>query len=120
MKNKQPNPRRAELRALSMQVRELVKAGMFPTVNAAILELYAAEVGRSDFASFKAWKEKGTPVKKGERGFPVWGQPRALGSSDHAAKGDAPEGDDGREFWPVAYLFHGGQVEPATLRGSQA
>lgn len=115
--NKKPqNPRRAELRALSLEVRPLVKMGVYPTVNAAILTLYAAEVGCSpaDFHSFYHWREAGTPVKKGERGFPVWGQPRRL-NSDHSAQADAPAADsaDEREFWPVAYLFHAGQVEAA-------
>lgn len=115
--NKKPqNPRRAELRALSEQLRPLVKAGMVESINAGLVELYAAEVGctPADFHSFYHWREAGTPVKKGERGFPVWGQPRRL-NSDHSAQADAPAADsaDEREFWPVAYLFHAGQVEAA-------
>lgn len=114
MKARNPNPRRAELRALSLEVRPLVQMGAYPNVNAAIVAIYAAEVGcdPSAFHSFYHWREAGTPVKKGERGFPVWGQPRRL-NSDHSAQADAPAADsaDEREFWPVAYLFHAGQVE---------
>jgi len=114
-----PNPRRAELRALSAQVKPLVKAGLYPSVNEAILELYRAETGATDWRTFHDWRKAGRPVKKGERGFPIWGTPRRLKAGEGMAgdlgaiaalNGIEPQGP---EFFPVAYLFHAGQVQDA-------
>lgn len=121
MKTCKPNPRRAELRALSAELRPAVKAGLFPTMNAAILAHYAAETGATEWRTFAEWRRMGRPVKKGESGFPVWALPRRLAvgtvSGDaatlQAITGAEPQGP---EFFPVCYLFHVGQVEaPAAL-----
>lgn len=114
-----PNPRRAELAALSRLVRPLVKKGAYPNVNAAILARYREDTGETEWRTFKEWRDLGRPVKKGERGFPIWASPRAAKPregqrvSDLAAAVSAINGIEikGREWFPVAYLFHAGQVE---------
>lgn len=115
MRGKQ-NPRRAELSALSMQVRPLVKAGQYDNVNEAILALYSEETGVREWHTFQDWKQRGRYVKKGEKAFPIWATPRArkpeggggnLGALA-ALSGAEPQG---KPWFPVCYLFHAGQVE---------
>lgn len=113
-----PNPRRAELVALSIELRPLVKMGAFDTVNKAVLAHYAKLTGATEWRTFKGWIDAGRPVRKGETGFPIWGKPRRCKPPEGAAiggdlaaiaalNGIEPEGP---EFFPVAYLFHAGQV----------
>ena len=118
-----PNPRRAELRALSMALKPTVKAGIFQNVNEAIRAHYSAEVGCGEWNTFKGWLDAGRPVRKGEQGFPVWAAPRAR----KPGEGDSFGGDlaqlaalngvepGGPQWFPVAYIFHAGQVEQAEL-----
>jgi hypothetical protein len=115
-----PNPRRNELKAISKALRPLVKAGKFPNVNAAIVAYYSEQTGQSDFRTFAAWKDAGTPVRKGEQGFPIWGTPRHLAIPEGARVSDLAQvammqGAEvrGPEWFPVCYLFHAGQVEVA-------
>lgn len=116
----QPNPRRAELRALSALVRPLVKAGMFENVNAGLIDAYTRETGQAEWHTFQDWRKLGRPVKKGERGFPIWGTPRRMKPGEGAIAGDLAQvammqgaEPQGPEWFPVAYLFHAGQVDAA-------
>lgn len=112
--NRAPNPRRAELAALSATVRPLVKAGAFASVNEAVLNLYSAETGRTDWETFHGWKGKGYRVRKGARGFPIWATPRARkgAPADNSDTNGATDGaEEGSQWFPVAYVFHGGQVD---------
>lgn len=113
-----PNPRRAALVALSAELRPLVKMGAFDSINEALIAYYSKETGATDWRTFKAWIDAGRPVRKGETGFAIWGKPRrgklpegaAIGgdlAAIAAMNGIEPEGP---EFFPVAYLFHAGQV----------
>lgn len=111
-----PNPRRAALVALSAQLRPLVKMGAYDTVNEALIAYYSKETGQTEFRSFAAWLDAGQPVRKGESGFPIWGKPRHTKAG--AAGGDLAQlaalngiEPQGPEFFPVAYLFHAGQVQ---------
>lgn len=118
MSTGKPNPRRAELAALSLQVRPLVKAGQFDNVNDAIRALYSQETGQSEWRTFKEWRDLGRPVRKGERGFPVWATPRhhkAEGAGGDLAALAAMSGMEpqGKQWFPVAYIFHALQVETA-------
>lgn len=119
MKGK-PNPRRAELAALSMAIRPLVKAGVYANVNEGIREHWQRETGRTEWDTFKGWRDKGRPVRKGETGYPIWATPRHLKPADGAPMGDlgaiaALNGLEptGPQWFPVAYIFHDGQTGPA-------
>lgn len=113
-----PNPRRAALMALSAELRPLVKMGAFDSINEALIAYYSKETGATDWRTFKAWIDAGRPVRKGETGFAIWGKPRRGKLPDGAAIGGdlaaiaAMNGiePEGPEFFPVAYLFHAGQV----------
>ena len=114
-----PNPRRAELRALSMQIRPMVKAGMLRNVNEGLVAHWREQTGQSEFRTFQDWRKLGRPVKKGEQGFPIWATPRHLKPAEGAQMGGdlgqlaALNGIEpqGPQWFPVAYLFHAGQVE---------
>lgn len=130
-----PNPRRAELRALSMELRPSVKMGMFASVNEALVAHYSGLTGRSTWHTFHDWRATGRPVKKGETGFPIWGTPRAITGAAvtmtdltavMVATGQVSTDDLAPEFFPVCYLFHDGQVQgapdehqPDLLEGAQ-
>ena len=116
-----PNPRRAALVALSLELRPLVKMGAFDSINEALIAYYSKETGATEWRTFKGWLDAGRPVRKGEQGFAIWGKPRRGKLPDGAAiggdlaaiaalNGIEPEGP---EFFPVAYLFHAGQVAAA-------
>ena len=104
-KNRIANPRRAELKALSQQIKPLVKAGQFDSVNDGLVSIYSEETGQSTWHSFKDWKKQDFQVQKGQQGFPVSATPRKM-----QQKEDTEEAT-GRSCFPVAYLFHSGQVQ---------
>ena len=118
---KTTNPRRAELRELSAAIRPLVTLGVIESVNEGLIAHWRTETGQSDFRTFKGWLEAGQPVRKGEQGFPIWGKPRRT-KPEAAAGGDLAQlgalmgiEPQGPEFFPLAYLFHAGQVQAAQL-----
>jgi len=99
--------RRIALASLSRSIQTARKAGVAPfcqlaTVNDCLIHIYEQRSGFSDFRSFVGWKELGFSVKKGESGFAVWGTPRGLHSED--------PNDNDHKWFPIAYLFHAGQV----------
>ena len=108
--------KRADLIALSKAVKRAMESGQFPDaekVNDAIIATYQAQTGQADFRSFAGWREEGFQVKKGEHGFPVWGKPRtATGSTETAPETGGDEEGRAYRLFPLAYLFHGEQVEP--------
>lgn len=115
MRKHGPHPRRAELSALSMQVRPLVKAGQFDNVNAALLYLYEQQTGATEWHTYQDWKTRGRYVQKGEKAFLVWATPRhhkaEAAAGDLAAlaamSGTEPEG---KAWFPICNLFHAGQT----------
>lgn len=107
--------KRADLIALSKSVKRAMESGQFPDaekVNDAIIATYQAQTGQTDFRSFAGWREEGFQVKKGEHGFPVWGKPRAAKAGE--SEGESGGDEEARKYrlFPIAHLFHAGQVEP--------
>ena len=83
----------------------MVEQGEHPTINSALLAIYREQDGlpaQTAFKLFKQWKKAGFKIKKGSKGYPVWGAPK-----EH-------KGPDGTtyECFPVAHLFSEFQVEP--------
>jgi hypothetical protein len=122
-----PNPRRGELVALSAELKPLVAAGAYESVNAALTAYYSKEVGCAEWRTFKGWRDAGRPVRKGERGFPVWGQPKRLKGEAGAGGGGLAElaelsgvEPQGPQWFPVAYIFHAGQVEAVEVEAAQS
>jgi cytochrome c1 len=112
--------KRAELAALSRQIKKAIKSGMLDaaTVNEGLELIYRSQTGQNTFHTFAGWKAQGKGVKKGEHGFPIWGAPRkSKGAPEQAEQNTQTEpGEEGFSFFPIAYLFHAGQVETATER----
>lgn len=106
--------RRADLIARTRPLQAARKSGLLPwselpTINACLEIIYARETGQSDWKTFLGWKEAGLSVKKGEKGFPIWGRP--IGSHKQRAAEESSEPTEiGFDFFPVSYLFHAGQV----------
>jgi hypothetical protein len=98
--------KRKQLIELSQQMRALIEAGEYETVNEGLIDHYMQ--GRPDtneFNTFNQWKEKGYTIIKGSTAFVVWGQPRKAQQ--------VPEGADEPEeykYWPLCYLFSNEQV----------
>jgi len=65
------------------------------------------------FHTFQGWLREGYTVKKGEKAFLLWGQPR---------EGKRPQPKEGQDeefsFFPLAYVFSNEQVSKA--EGSKA
>lgn len=105
-RKKQFIERRKALISLSNNLRPLVIAGEFDTVNAALLNHYSeANEEIQEFNTFHQWKEKGFTINKGEKAFTIWGQPRKAEQT--------PEGSEEPEeykYWPLCYLFANTQV----------
>ncbi len=59
-----PNPRRAQLKALSQTIKPLVQCGMFNSINEGIQESYIEETGQTVWHTFYEWKDEGFKVIK--------------------------------------------------------
>jgi len=104
--------KRKELIELSKFVRMGVKSGAYDSVNEGLKEIYQETNPEiEEFKTFWQWKEEGATVRKGEKAFLIWGQPRKASQ--------VPDGATEPEefkYWPVCYLFANTQVykpEPA-------
>ncbi|WP_092171894.1 ArdC family protein [Cyclobacterium xiamenense] len=121
---KQMNPKRAELIALSNEAKELrddmaeaaetADEALFwasRTVNYMLLNHMYDTDGAEEFNTFKQWKEQGATIKKGSKAFLVWGQPVGKQRAKEAQQRgqEAPEEDEYR-FFPICYLFSDRQV----------
>lgn len=97
---------RKTLIAISQGLRILVKQGAIESVNEGLKDRYIEENPTiEEFKTFHQWKEEGATVRKGEKAFLIWGQPR---------RGEqVPEGSNEPEeykYWPICYLFANTQV----------
>lgn len=76
-------------------------------VNTLILEEYKQATGAQEFKTFKAWKEEGKIVRKGEKGFPIFSRPIKKIKEEQTG-----EEQTGRTYFGTATVFHNLQVEP--------
>lgn len=104
--------KRKSLIELSKFVRVLVKQEKYDSVNEGLKEIYQETNPEiEEFKTFGQWREEGATVRKGEKAFLIWGQPRKVSQ--------VPEGATEPEeykYWPLCYLFANTQVyrpEPA-------
>jgi len=102
--------RRAQFKELIKEVTEGRSKEVIQSnggVNALLMQWYRAATGREDFRTFKAWKEAGYKVKKGERGHAIFSRPI---DKIRAEQGKEVSTGD-RMYFATCYLFHDGQVE---------
>jgi hypothetical protein len=113
--------KRAELSAICKPIVTARKAGLFPfallpTVNACLEMMYSAQTGQKEWGTFHTWKKRGFMVKKGEKGFSIWGRPIEADGKQHDAGEALAEGTDSEDkfsFFPLSHIFHAGQVADA-------
>lgn len=105
-KKEEYDRKRKALIQLSNMAKMLVKDGMYDTVNDAIIEEVYKKDGHDEFNTFYGWQQKGFRVKKGSKGFTVWGRPKKVTRKEAKDK----EKDEFTHF-PLAYLFSNKQVE---------
>lgn len=98
---------RQQLKAISQQLKPLVKAGEFTNLNEALIKVAYKSEAHQEFKTFNQWKREGFTIIKGSKAFAVWAQP-VKGS--RAKEGASPED---YEFFPVCYLFSNAQVRRA-------
>ena len=88
------------------------------TLNSFIVEYYQKQLGDGEFNTFHQWKEKNRTIKKGEKGFPIWGQPLGTRPEEIEQHGD-PEPMDDFKYFPMCYLFHESQTIPMEERNKK-
>ncbi|QFQ13277.1 hypothetical protein C7Y71_009810 [Pseudoprevotella muciniphila] len=110
--------RRAELKALSNQLKQGVQAGMIPesedgTING-LLRFFYAQQGHTELKTFDEWKEAGYIVRKGQKAILLWGKPRKHNAGKENAEAgedtDQQTTDQQDDFFPVCYVFSNLQV----------
>jgi hypothetical protein len=106
--------KRAALIALSKPLQAARKKGILPwaelpTINACLEVIYSSRTGQNAWHTFMGWKEAGYSVKKGEKGFAIWGRPLDVKRATEPTTVN-PAGEEEFSFFPVSYLFHAGQV----------
>ena len=81
-------------------------------LNFYILNYIYASDEITDFKKFNEWKSEGATVKKGEKAYPIWGQPVTKQRQDEAEqKGEKydPTPEEEQRF-PMCYVFSNLQV----------
>jgi hypothetical protein len=101
--------RRAEYKgATGQQVAEIVASVPLKylgcnSLNDFLKVDYREQTGAETFATFEQWKAQGKSVKKGERGFPIWSEPRKVEVKTETGMQTVTR-------YSLAYIFHEGQV----------
>lgn len=99
---------RKALSEISKPLQDLVKAGIYASVNDALILTVYRTAEHQEFNSFKTWQAKGFRVMKGEKGFPVWSRPVSVLQEE---KGEGADEESSKQF-RIAYIFSNAQVEP--------
>jgi hypothetical protein len=81
-------------------------------LNYFILNFVYRTNGITDFKKFNEWKQEGATVKKGEKAYPIWGQPVGKQKEDEAkSKGENyTASEEENERYPLCYVFSNLQV----------
>jgi len=70
------------------------------------------EAGITDFKTFEEWKREGATIKKGEKAFPIWGQPigkqKVATAENKGEEYTATEKEN--KHYPICYVFSNLQV----------
>lgn len=71
------------------------------------------------FKSFREWKNDGATVRKGEKAYLIWGQPRKANRKEENTEQNRPLTEEEKlakqyEFFPLCYLFSEDQVYKKT------
>jgi hypothetical protein len=94
-------------RLMQEQAKRESKDGFVPPLNHFIKIIYNLE--KTELKTFKAWKESGFIVKKGEKGFVFFSAPRITNKKIETVNGGNFEAQEEKFF--TCYLFASSQVE---------
>lgn len=100
--------KRENLKAQSRMIQQLVKQGMYNSVNEGLAAMYSDE-GHTQLNTFKKWLELGYVVKKGSKALLLWAQPKKYEGKQEQQETTEPGKNS--EWFPVAYVFSNLQVE---------
>jgi hypothetical protein len=108
-KEQQYKENRDKLKQLSKAAQKLMETGQFTTINEAILNgIYKTDNPQiQEFKTFNQWKNEGKKIKKGAKGFVIWGKPKKA----QAEKPDTKSEEENYKYWPMCYLFSNLQIE---------
>ena len=83
-------------------------------LNYFILNFVYKTNGITIFKKFNEWKHEGATVKKGEKAYPIWGQPIGKQKAEEAkSKGETyTPTEEEIERYPLCYVFSNLQVRP--------
>lgn len=99
---------RQNLHLLSINMQMLVMMGHAESINDALVKYYKGKIKQATgmeitFNTFHGWKANGKKVKKGEKGFTIWGRPINIDTEEK----------DNYKYFPIGHLFCDLQVEDA-------
>ncbi|MDA3943704.1 MAG: ArdC-like ssDNA-binding domain-containing protein [Bacteroidetes bacterium] len=77
------------------------------TINSIIVERFYKNEENAEFKTFNEWRREGYKIKKGSKGFLVWGRPL----SEQKSEQEQEENDEDGAFYPISYVFSNAQVE---------
>ena len=82
------------------------------SVNFYLLNYVYKQEGVTEFKKFSEWKAVGATVKKGEKAYPIWGQPVGTQKEEEAqAKGEQyTASEEEKKHFPICYVFSNLQV----------
>ena len=107
---------REQLKALSLEVKDLVEEREFENINEAILETFYRTQTHREFKTYKQWQKDGMQVKLGSKAYLLWARPKQVKNKEAEKEAKKPEQSEGEEdkykFFPICYLFSNAQVEP--------
>jgi hypothetical protein len=95
------------LKERAQQVKPMLLLNQGLSMNELLILQYKAETGCTIFRTFKAWKDQGFSVKKGEKGFPIFSRPIAAIKAEQGKEASPEE----NKFFGTCYLFNENQVE---------
>ena len=79
------------------------------SVNQQLLNFYTKSLPTgTTLQSYYAWAEMGYFIKRGEKGYAIWGKPRNRRNYSELATAEMPERE---KFYPIIYLFSSLQVQ---------
>lgn len=92
---------RAELKALSNQVKGLVGERPYKSINQALFCEFYRKDGHQIFKSMADWHKEGKAVIKDSKPFVIWSAPETV----------TPQEGDPFDYFPLRFLFSNLQVE---------
>jgi len=99
--------KRKVLSELSQTITPLVEAGEYETINEGLIDMYKDD-NNQVFKTYNQWKAEGYQVKRGAKAYNVWAKPL---SAQKEATETTPEDENGKQFFPLCFLFSNAQVE---------